>query len=194
MNDLNKSTVIVALAGKRKVGKDSICQSLLKILADHGVKASRGAFADSVKYEYILAQDQTLSLSDLTVSGPKKEQHRAGLIEFGETARAKDPLVWVRKLFENVRNDGILVVTDLRYPVELWALRKTCPRVLCYYVDASESARSLRGFVHTPGVDDNRSETSMEPWMCDGALQNDTEADLESNAEYLCRILLHRGN
>lgn len=192
-------TTVIALAGKRKAGKDAIAAALMHLLEQKGVAAVRGAFADEVKRAYLRSDkctDPELTLQDLTESGVKKELHRSNLIEFGETARAIDPMVWVRLLLQRLNQSdaartGVVVVTDLRYPLELWALKQTCVRVLCFYVDASDEARGERGYVFTRGVDDGASETALKPFMCEETLRNDKTEEIWENAAYLTETILY---
>ena len=113
-----KTTNIVFLLGVAGGGKDSVG----KAFVEKGY--TRVSFADKLKEEY--AKHADISVTALHQQGPLKEQYRAGLIEYAEWMKKKDPLVWLNKAFFDYRKpdgsfkDNIkLVITDFRRDVEV---------------------------------------------------------------------------
>jgi len=113
-----KTTKIIFLLGESRSGKDTVGKAFLK----HGY--IRVSFADIMKEEY--AKQIGIDVSELHIQGPKKESHRAGIIQFAEAARAIDSLTWLNKAFEKYRDidgsfkEGLkLVITDFRRDSEV---------------------------------------------------------------------------
>lgn len=115
-----KNTNIVFLLGCSRSGKDTIGEHLV-----NKYNYKRVSFADAVKEEY--AANQGIDVSILHTQGPEKEAHRAGMIEYAESERKKNPLCWLEKAFkpymEDVKEsmdsyafkeDLNLVITDCR--------------------------------------------------------------------------------
>lgn len=113
------------LLGCSRSGKDTVG----KYLVDK-YKYTRVSFADAVKEEY--AAKVGIDVSVLHTQGPEKESHRAGLIEFAEGERKKNPLCWLERAFkphmEDIKEsmdsyafkEGLnLVVTDCRRTDEI---------------------------------------------------------------------------
>ena len=104
----------IALIGGARTGKDTIAQYL-------GSKAGfkRLAFGDSLK-EFLFA-----TFPDL----PQEPKPRQAMIDFGQSCRAIDPLVWVKQLHRKARTyekNGYtnFVITDVRQPNEIEYCRK----------------------------------------------------------------------
>lgn len=122
----------IALIGGARTGKDTIADYL-------GSKAGfiRLAFGDSLK-EFLFA-----TFPDL----PQEPKPRQAMIDFGQSCRAIDPLVWIKQLHRTARTyekNGYtnFVITDVRQPNEIEYCRKN--GYILVKVEASKEAQVKR--------------------------------------------------
>ncbi len=153
---------IVGLAGYAGSGKDALGAHL------RARGWQRVAFADEVKAK----------ARELGWDGNKDDAGRRLLQEVGMIARREDPCHWIRKAFALIRKERV-VITDVRFPNEVHAIRERGGRVL----------RVVRGGVGP--CNNHESETALDRVELDGTVWNiSTEASLGVWATLVCDGLL----
>lgn len=145
---------IVALAGRKGVGKDEAARGVLERLYD----AQRFAFADPLKA--MVGQLWGFSESQLWGDGKDQEDPRYGRTarwycqRLGGLVRGVDPAAWARALVEREipfhPELGVAVISDLRFPQELDAVRR---------------AQGVVIRIERPGVDPWAPGRGWWPWL-----------------------------
>ena len=145
----------VVLSGKRYSGKtwlsEQMDDSLVHLTISHSIKS---AYADK----------HGLSLDGLMEDRTLKETHRPAMVRFMEEQRRDDPLVWIRRCWENrpplgSEHTGYLV-TDARRPCDLGFLERV-GTVFHVRVEAPKGVRVERGWVESD-TDRLDSETGLD--------------------------------
>jgi len=114
---------IIGIAGVAKVGKDTFCADLIDIIEGDGLKASRLAFADALKNDL---KDFLLAKTGVNIYNndpDTKELIRPLMVEYGKLMRnITKGKYWVDKVKlqveENLKNDTVSIISDVRYPNE----------------------------------------------------------------------------
>ena len=114
---------VLGIAGVAKVGKDTFCADVLSFLSQQGIKCKRLAFADALKNDL---QDFLLAKTGVNVytdDPDSKELIRPLMVEYGKLMRdITKGKYWVGKVKseveENLKNNTISVISDVRYPNE----------------------------------------------------------------------------
>lgn len=92
------AVVVVVVSGKRKVGKDFVCERLLEQLGP--ATAEIGRLSAPLKKAYAL--EHGLDYEELLTDGPYKEKYRRDMIAWGEQRREKDPGFFARLVMRDV--------------------------------------------------------------------------------------------
>lgn len=175
LETFGKKPFKIALIGKTRSGKDSVCE----ILTELGFPIQRIAFGDAMKEMYHLAHPNV----------PRSPKPIAEYIRYGTTERKKDSEVFVRptmsKLwFEQALDRGNdrtrnYVFTDVRQPNELAALKEAGFKIVRVF--ASEEARVARMIANGEEVSKEilnaHTETYMDDYKEDYLLVNNWGKD-----------------
>lgn len=86
--------VVVCVSGKRKAGKDFICNLLASRLKAYGCEVVVRGVSHSLKEQYALING--LDPERLKSSEEYKEKYRRDMVEWGETIRKNDPFYFCR--------------------------------------------------------------------------------------------------
>jgi phosphomevalonate kinase len=161
--------IVIVFSGKRKSGKDYLCERLEKFFgADKAAspggapQAAIGRLSGPLKKAY--ADEHNLNFKELLSDGPYKEKYRKDMIAWGVARRTADPGYFPRLVLAQTRPmPPILIISDARRATDL-AFFKDDPRWKCLSVRvmATEETRAGRGWKFTPGVDDVDSETGLD--------------------------------
>jgi len=100
--------MIIGVAGKKRVGKDTVAAYISKKYGYRHV-----AFADKVKD---IAGD-LFGLNFFNMSAEDKEKHRYIMQYIGDNLRGLDSLIWVKYVFRKYPDN--IVISDVRYPNEV---------------------------------------------------------------------------
>jgi len=130
--------MIIGVAGKKQVGKDTVAAY---IAGQIGIK--HVAFATKVKD----VVGDVFGLDFFTLKGAEKEQHRPKMQFIGDGLRDFDALIWVKYLFRQFPDN--IVISDVRYPNEVDFIHSQGGYVI--YISRD-----------TGLVDNHRSETALE--------------------------------
>lgn len=165
---------VVALCGKRCVGKDTLAAALEAATREVDRPLLRLAFADEAKRAFARHHNATVSPSsdpDSRVDGERlitdrtyKERWRAQLSAYVTHAIKEDPGVFCRHLIaslERAAPAAVLLVTDLRLLSDLAQLKQHF-RVHVVRIERSDQLRQQSGWRYTPGVDDHPTETELD--------------------------------
>lgn len=102
---------LIGLCGYAQSGKDSAASTMKGWY--------RAAFADHLKKDL----HPLLQMVGCDVSNPAHKAIARGLlVEWGRTARAFKPAFWIDRLFSGLRENGKIVITDVRYANEIRAI------------------------------------------------------------------------
>ena len=114
--------LIVLLCGKRKSGKDWLAETLAARLPSLAVLH----LSAPLKSDY--AGLHGLSLAELLGSGPLKETHRAAMVAWSETERARDPGRFCRAAAASAPSEArIWLVADVRRRTDVAFFRRQYP-------------------------------------------------------------------
>lgn len=165
----------ILLSGKRYSGKDTACKILKKIFGETCASIS---FADVAKSLYCEANE----IENRFHEREFKELHRHPLISFCKlTKRICGEDVFANEVFA-IKNSvlKVLIITDLRFEIEVETLKKQNSPYLVIRVYSDEENRKRRGWVYDPEIDDSPSECELDDYEFDIIVDNNfTEADLE---------------
>ena len=89
---------VVVVSGKRKVGKDFVCERLLALLG--AATAEIGRLSAPLKQAYAL--EHGLDYEELLTDGPYKEKYRKDMIAWGERRREKEPGFFAQLVMRDV--------------------------------------------------------------------------------------------
>ncbi|PEZ87933.1 hypothetical protein CN376_22905 [Bacillus cereus] len=170
LETFGKKPFKIALIGKTRSGKDSVCE----ILTELGFPIQRIAFGDAMKEMFHLAHPNV----------PRSPKPTFKYIKFGTAEREKDSEVFVRptmsKLwFEQALDRGndrtrSYVFTDVRQPNELAAVKEAGFKIVRVF--ASEEARVARMIANGEEVSKEilnaHTETYMDDYKEDHLLVN----------------------
>jgi hypothetical protein len=169
------SSTIFAFGYKRRRGKDLCCELAEDYLNACGVPNRRESFAKSLKD----GLQAIFGLTDEQLYGPSKSVkdsywHRTPrqlLQYFGTDVmhQAFGPDIWAKTLLARIKDySGVVLISDLRFPVELEALAASPHTAFCIRVDRDVS--------HVEEIDTHPSETAFDArpaWAWDYIVKNE---------------------
>lgn len=162
--------MIYLVSGKRASGKDTFCSLLDEKL---GGKCRVIALADAPKKAF--CERENLDFSRFMSDRAYKEMYRKQFIDFAEGAKLRDKYIWCKTAIEGTEVFDNIVISDLRYPIELHFFRKFFPeKFVTIRIEASDEIRKSRGWNYTAVVDEHISETGMDDIDFDYVIRNDT--------------------
>ncbi|KYO34957.1 phosphomevalonate kinase [Alligator mississippiensis] len=165
--------LVLLLSGKRKSGKDFVAEQLRSRLGPDVCAVLR--LSAPLKEQY--AQEHGLDFPQLLGAGDYKERYRQDMIRWGEERRRADPGFFCRAAVRGAVQP-VWVVSDTRRPSDVaWFRAAYGPAVRTVRVQASEEARTSRGWAFVAGVDDAESECGLDQGLAfDWTLHNDGDA------------------
>ena len=163
--------VVVIFSGKRKSGKDYLCERLmlhLQRLYEAQHQDSRcpavklGRLSGPLKKAY--ADEHNLDFQELLSDGPYKEKYRKDMIAWGEARRKLDPGYFPRLVMAQTRPmPHILIISDARRTSDLAFFRDDHRwKCIAVRVEATDRTRAGRGWKFKEGVDDVESERGLD--------------------------------
>ncbi|NXP72639.1 PMVK kinase, partial [Ramphastos sulfuratus] len=119
-------------------------------------------------------QEHGLDFQRLLDASTYKEQHRQGMIRWGEERRSADPGFFCRMAVEGAAQP-VWVVSDARRLSDVeWFRKAYGDTVQTVRVVASEETRKRRDWVFVAGVDDAESECGLDQGVAfDWVITND---------------------
>ena len=115
------------------------------------------SFADTVREMF--SKETGIGLKTLT-DNSAKEEYRERLIAFAEGLRAKDKLIFIKALLDNIVPDEYVVIDDLRLLLELEYLVKN--KAIIFRVEADRHVLKKRGWIYFSDIDEHITETDLD--------------------------------
>ena len=169
---------LIFLSGKKRAGKDTFAQQLMKRYAYHRI-----AFADVLKDEVAAKWNLNREEFDLDTHKETKPPGfaytRRQLCQIhGREKRQMDPEYWIHKGQEQINarlaKGELVVVTDARFPNELAPSHYATEDMCTVRIERPNRADDLK-------ADRDITETALDAWPFDVQLIHE-----EGNAETLC--------
>ena len=110
------SQIIIGLAGKKQVGKDTAANYLAQ-----GFGFEKIAFGDFVKKE---VREILKDFAGINYSDKNKEQFRTLLQAWGDVRRFQNPNYWIEKLFSEIEKSPKIIISDCRFIKEIEEIKK----------------------------------------------------------------------
>ncbi len=177
--------VLILVSGKRYAGKDTFAVLLTEACRQRHMRVVIRKTADRLKKEfcrlYALDSDRFLSEREY------KEKYREAFAEFTSGFRREENAKkFLASIASDLREQDVIIVSDVRTKYDLFALRKRSSTTLTVRINASEQTRMKRGLI--PSHYDTLSfETELDEEKFDYTIENDgSVAALEEMATSLC--------
>lgn len=175
---MNKT--IIGLTGRKKSGKDTVCEIIGEFLNERGISWKRFAFADPLKRE--LANACGVTVEEINA---QKDRYRGGLQWWGtEFRRGQDPEYWTKQTLNFIRYStaDVVIITDCRFDNEAEMLRGIGGVII-----------SVRR-IGIEQLDPHSSEAGVNRKFISEDIQNiGTLKDLKGETFYVLRKLKKRG-
>jgi len=157
---------LLLMSGKRACGKDFVASILVEELEAAGVSVHRVALGSVNKRAY--AERMGIDAQRLMNDRAFKEEHRIAMVQHHTDRNAEDPSWCLKAVFDESVLSGkkVMLLTDLRTQEDLkWLLHSAADvrgSVHLLRVDASDEARSARGWDKHPVKDSLSTETDFD--------------------------------
>lgn len=156
---------IICISGKRCAGKDYFADFITKEY--EGSKVYR--LADEVKREYAIANNK--DFNRLLYDREYKEKYRQGIIDLGTKERSKDSFVWCKKLDQQISENKLVIIADVRYPNEIEYFKNKYD-VITVRITADDMTRKSRGWEENPNIDNSETEILLDYYNHDFVINN----------------------
>ncbi|CAM1313682.1 PMVK (predicted) [Pycnogonum litorale] len=186
--------IILICSGKRKSGKDYVCEVISKRI---GIKnCSLIHLSAPLKSQY--AKEHNLDYGKLLDSSSYKELYRSSMIQWGEEMRRKDPSYFCRHAIETVASNRkqVWIICDARRHSDLDYFYTNHSNITATVrVVASEPTRTKRNWKFTAGVDDAESECNLDDvndWdfvIVNDGDENEIEVSILKVVDYVCKVI-----
>lgn len=170
---------LVLVSGKRAVGKDTFCSALSILLKDSGINGTVLALADIPKIEF--CKDRNLNFNKFMTNRAYKDKYRKAFIDFAELAKIDDEFVWCKKAIQSVKKCDVIIVSDLRYPIELKFFKTFYEKQFnTVRIEADDNVRKERGWTFIENIDTHLSETGMDREHFDYVIENNSNDGIDT--------------
>ncbi|CAH0553452.1 unnamed protein product [Brassicogethes aeneus] len=180
--------LILLISGKRKSGKDFLCEKLKDILEE---KCTIIRISGPLKSHY--AKEHNLNLTELMSNGIYKEKYRLDMINWSDEVREKDPGYFCKAACATVcsTQTSIWIISDIRRKTDIkWFTETYLDKVKTIRISADQDIRIQRGWVFQEGVDNVTSECDLDNWNCwDLQLMNNSPDEGEQNIEKILKFI-----
>lgn len=109
---------MIGISGHARSGKDTFGESLVKNLAQIGIKAKTYALATQLKIDIDFLTKGDFGISAFTKDDSEKKIIRPLLVGYGESWRKANPDHWIEVLDSNLEPRTLTIITDVRYENE----------------------------------------------------------------------------
>jgi len=165
--------LVLLFSGKRKSGKDYITDLLKEKIGDEAIILRlSGPLKECYARDHGLDFEKMLSASDY------KEKYRLDMINWSTEIRKQDYTYFCKaaETKYKARSFPTWLVSDCRRETDVQYFRETYGSVVkTVRITASDQARSRRGWVFTPSIDDMETECGLDN------LKHDMEVDNSSH-------------
>ncbi|XP_044258370.1 phosphomevalonate kinase isoform X2 [Tribolium madens] len=172
--------LILLFSGKRKSGKDYICETLKEKLGEENYTIIR--ISGPLKRLYAESHNLTTDdVNEMMTDGPLKEKFRAEMIQWSDEIRVKDPGFFCKAATKMAESRPFWIVSDIRRKTDIQWFKNTYKDkiIKLIRVEADEMTRQKRGWIFTEGVDNVTSECDLDDFNdWDLIIKNNTSEEL----------------
>ncbi|XP_019872485.1 phosphomevalonate kinase [Aethina tumida] len=152
--------LILLMSGKRKSGKDYLCEKLKKSFEDECIIVR---ISGPLKSQY--AKVHNLNFEDLMGDGLYKEKYRIDMINWSDEVREKEPGYFCKIATQEAPSKKIWIVSDIRRKTDIkWFKETYSDKIKAVRISADQDVREKRGWVYQDGVDNVKSECDLDDW------------------------------
>lgn len=152
--------LLLLVSGKRKSGKDFICEKLKTLLSDDNCILIQ----ISGPLKKLCAENHNLDWAELMSDGPYKEKYRLDMITWSDEVRRQDPGYFCRAACKAALNHHIWVVSDIRRKSDIKWFKENYNNLITLRISADTEVRKSRGWAFKKGVDDATSECDLDDY------------------------------
>ncbi|XP_066246163.1 phosphomevalonate kinase [Euwallacea similis] len=166
--------IILLFSGKRKCGKDFLCEKLKATIGENKCNLIR--ISGPLKQLY--ATNHNLIWDKLMSSDLYKEKYRQDMINWSDDIRRKDPGYFCKAACKSAPQKDIWIVSDIRRKSDIKWFKDNYSSIKIIRIYADLEVRKARGWIFTSGVDDVVSECDLDdfsPWDMEFANNNNLE-------------------
>merc|ERR1719445_107147 len=179
--------IVILFSGKRKSGKDFITDNLQETIGAQGVIIR---LSGPLKECY--ARDHGLDFQKMLSASDYKEKYRLDMINWSTTIRQADYTYFCKAAIDKYKaaEYPIWIVSDCRRETDFKYFKENFgEKVRTVRIVASEQARSKRGWVFTPSVDDMETECGLDDTDHDIVIDNSGTDSIDKVLEPLLKII-----
>ncbi|XP_074030723.1 phosphomevalonate kinase isoform X1 [Leptinotarsa decemlineata] len=178
---MDKPEIIILVSGKRKSGKDYICEKVKSLLGEE--KCSIIRISEPLKKLY--SEKHNLDGAELMTDGPYKEKYRLDMINWSDEVRKEAPGYFCRVACE-APSKAVWIVSDIRRKSDIAWFRDTYTnKIKTVRISADVEVRKSRGWKYTEGVDDVESECNLDDF-------NDWDIQISNNSTKECEFAVEK--
>lgn len=157
---MSQEMLVIAICGKRFVGKDTFVDFLVPQLEAEGFKVERRSLASVFKASF--ARDKHLDYERLLSDRNYKEQHRSKMISAFDHWYAARPSFCCEEVLGGLTNlADILIITDVRLRADLEFLAQNT-NLIKIKLAAPDAVRIKFGWKFDDKIDHHWTETDLE--------------------------------
>ncbi|XP_060525629.1 phosphomevalonate kinase [Cylas formicarius] len=170
--------IVLLLSGKRKSGKDYICDKIKQKYKVCEVIRISGPL------KRLYAEHHQLDYNELLSDGPYKEKYRLDMINWSDHVRHKDYGYFCRAACEEAAPNEVWIISDVRRKTDIKWFRENYRNVKTIRIAADVETRAKRGWKFCKGVDDVISECDLDDFDdWDLKLSNNNNEECEKSIE-----------
>ncbi|XP_030746115.1 probable phosphomevalonate kinase [Sitophilus oryzae] len=180
--------IILLFSGKRKSGKDFICEQIKNIL-----KEECEIVRISGPLKKLYAKNHQLDFKELMGDGPYKEKYRIDMINWSDEVRSEDPGYFCRAACKDAKITPVWIVSDIRRKTDINWFKENFKNLCVLRIYAETDVRIARGYKYTEGIDNVVSECDLddfEHW--DLQLSNNNSDESKKAVEQIIAITSER--
>nr|QYV43151.1 phosphomevalonate kinase [Colaphellus bowringi] len=173
--------IILLVSGKRKSGKDYICERVKSLIGEDKCSIIR----ISAPLKRLYAQQHNLDLKELMSDTPYKEKYRLDMINWSDEVRKENPGYFCKAACDEALTKPVWIISDVRRKTDISWFRETyADKIKTVRISAEDGVRRSRGWQYTEGVDDVASECNLDDFIdWDIQIINDNEVEGKNAVE-----------
>lgn len=177
IDEAHTSMKFVLISGKRAAGKDHVATLLVDALEAQGQRVSRVALGSINKRAF--ADKMGIDLERLRNDRVFKETHRLAMIDYHARRNQEDPEWCLKEALETATEAraDVLLLSDwrTREDFQYFARYARNSDIFTVRIDASDEARSARGWIPDARKDTSYTEVGLDDWKGWGACVDNSD-------------------
>ncbi|XP_066157196.1 phosphomevalonate kinase isoform X2 [Euwallacea fornicatus] len=137
--------IILLFSGKRKSGKDFLCENLKAMVGENKCDIIR--ISGPLKQLY--ATNHNLKWDQLMSDGPYKEKYRHDMINWSDDIRNKDSGYFCKAACKSASPKDIWIVSDIRRKTDIKWFKDNWSSIKTIRIYADLEVRKARGWIFT---------------------------------------------